>query len=269
MTPDLLQRLHHIIQEGAGDAGQWKRLDNEIVELRPGGPPILRFRPVSAAETPGAVEELCLSYRHAIDQGHVPPLLAITFLVFDVLCIHPFRDGNGRVSRLLTLLALYQHGDQVGPSRKPGAARRGVTRGRLRRPATSQFAALAQWATRPLFPGSITFWPLSAVPTVNLPSGPARFTSRVVPRRGSLRRLSLPFLGKFHSRRPAQTRLARVSAVTWYAVCYESCKKPGRSRVRAAVPERPGERKEVIPLREGKREGNMARLEYVSLWTPV
>jgi Fic family protein len=114
VTPALLQRLHHIIQEGAGDAGQWKRLDNEIVELRPGGPPIVRFRPVSAAETPGAVEELCLSYRHAIDQGHVPPLLAITFLVFDVLCIHPFRDGNGRVSRLLTLLALYQHGYEVG-----------------------------------------------------------------------------------------------------------------------------------------------------------
>ena len=56
ITPDLLQRLHSTIQEGAGDAGQWKRVDNEIVEFRPGGPPVVRFRPVSAAQTPGAAE---------------------------------------------------------------------------------------------------------------------------------------------------------------------------------------------------------------------
>ena len=114
ITPDLLQRLHRTIQEGAGDAGQWKRVDNEIVELRPGGPPVVRFRPVSAAQTTGAVEELCLAYRHAVDQEHIPPLLAIGCLVLDFLCMHPFRDGNGRVSRLLTLLALYQHGYEVG-----------------------------------------------------------------------------------------------------------------------------------------------------------
>jgi len=60
------------------------------------------------------VEELCLVYRHAIDQDHIPPLVAIGALVLDFLCIHPFRDGNGRVSRLLTLLAMYQHGYEVG-----------------------------------------------------------------------------------------------------------------------------------------------------------
>ena len=114
ITPDLFQRLHRIIQEGSGDAGQWKRLDNEIVELRPGAPPIVRFRAVAAAETPAAVDELCLSYRHALDQERVPPLLAMACLVLDFLCIHPFRAGNGRVSRLLTLLALYQHGYEVG-----------------------------------------------------------------------------------------------------------------------------------------------------------
>ena len=114
ITPDLLQRLHSTIQEGAGDAGQWKRVDNEIVEFRPGGPPVVRSRPVSAAQTPGAAEELCLAYRYAVDQEQVPPLLAIACLILDFLCIHPFRDGNGRVSRLLTLLALYQHGYEVG-----------------------------------------------------------------------------------------------------------------------------------------------------------
>jgi Fic family protein len=114
ITPDLLQRLHSTIQEGSGDAGQWKQVDNEIVELREGAPPFVRFRPVKVAETPAAVEELCLLYRHALNQSLAPPLVAVAALVFDFLCIHPFRDGNGRISRLLTLLALYQHGYEVG-----------------------------------------------------------------------------------------------------------------------------------------------------------
>lgn len=114
ITPEVLQRLHRTIQEGAGDAGEWKRAENQIVEWRGGGPPMVRFQPVSVAETPKAVEELCVSYRYALDQGHAPPLVAIAGLVFDFLCIHPFRDGNGRVSRLLTLLALYQQGYEEG-----------------------------------------------------------------------------------------------------------------------------------------------------------
>jgi Fic family protein len=114
ITPELFLRLHKTIQEGGGDAGQWKRVNNEIVELRPGAPPRVRFRPLSAKATPAAVEELCLAYRHAVDQERVQPLVAGASLVFDFLCIHPFRDGNGRVSRLLTLLALYQHGYEVG-----------------------------------------------------------------------------------------------------------------------------------------------------------
>jgi len=114
VTPELLQRLHGIIQEGSGDAGQWKRVSNEIIELREGAPPLVRFRPVSVEETPAAVEELCLVYRHAVNQGIAPPLVSVAALIFDFLCIHPFRDGNGRVSRLLTLLALYQHGYEVG-----------------------------------------------------------------------------------------------------------------------------------------------------------
>jgi Fic family protein len=114
ITPELLQRLHALIQEGSGDAGQWKRVGNEIVELREGAAPRVRFRPVGVAETPDAVEELCLTYRHALNQNLAPPLVAIAALIFDFLCIHPFRDGNGRISRLLTLLALEQHDYEVG-----------------------------------------------------------------------------------------------------------------------------------------------------------
>ena len=107
-------RLHGIIQEGAGDAGQFKRVDNEIVEMRPGQPPVVRFRALAAAATPAGIDELGRSYRHAIDQERVQPLVAVAGAVLDFLCIHPFRDGNGRVSRLLTLLLLYHHGYEVG-----------------------------------------------------------------------------------------------------------------------------------------------------------
>jgi len=114
ITPDLLRTLHRTIQEGSGDAGEWKQVSNEIIELLPGAPPLVRFRPVAVADTPAAVDELCLSYRYVVNQNLAPPLVATAALVFDFLCIHPFRDGNGRVSRLLTLLALYQHGYEVG-----------------------------------------------------------------------------------------------------------------------------------------------------------
>lgn len=101
-------------QQGAGDAGHWKQVENEIVELRQGAAPVVLFRPVSVADTPAAVEELCLAYRHAVAQGETTPLVAVAALVLDFLCIHPFRDGNGRVARLLALLALYHHGYEVG-----------------------------------------------------------------------------------------------------------------------------------------------------------
>lgn len=114
VTPDFLRRLHETTHEGASDAGQWKQKENEIIEFRENAPPTIRFRPVSVADTPAAVEELCLSYRATLNQQQAQPLLAVAGLVFDFLCIHPFRDGNGRISRLLTLLGLYQHGYEVG-----------------------------------------------------------------------------------------------------------------------------------------------------------
>ena len=114
ISPETLRRLPALCQSASGDAGQFKRVDNDIVEYLPGRAPVVRFRCVKAEETPGAVEELCLRYRHALDQENIPPLIAIAALILDFLCIHPFRDGNGRVSRLLTLVVLYQHGYQVG-----------------------------------------------------------------------------------------------------------------------------------------------------------
>ena len=114
ITPDTLKRLHALCQSASRDAGQFKKVDNEVIQLVPGAAPVIRFRCVKAKDTPAAVEELCLLYRHALDQDNIPPLIAIAGLILDFLCIHPFRDGNGRVSRLLTLLALYQHGYEAG-----------------------------------------------------------------------------------------------------------------------------------------------------------
>ena len=114
VSPATIQRLHAICQAGADDAGRWKRRNNEIVELTPGEAPRVRFTPMTAAGTPGAVDELCRLYLETVADEQVPPLIAVGAFVFDFLCIHPFRDGNGRVSRLLTLLLLYQRGFEVG-----------------------------------------------------------------------------------------------------------------------------------------------------------
>jgi Fic family protein len=113
-SPRLLLRLHALTMAGSGDAGAWKSANNEIVELRPGAPPKVRFRPTSAANTPAAVAELCRLYEEETAQAAVPSLITTAALVLDFLCIHPFRDGNGRASRLLTLAELNRHGQRVG-----------------------------------------------------------------------------------------------------------------------------------------------------------
>lgn len=115
IEPETFKRLHALAQEGTiGDAGRWKESQNEIVELDPEGRLEVRFRPVEPTRVPSVVEELCHAYTHSIEQSKIPSLLAVASLVFDFLCIHPFREANGRVSRLLTLLALCHHGYSVG-----------------------------------------------------------------------------------------------------------------------------------------------------------
>ena len=114
ITATTLKHLHALCQQGSGDAGEFKRLDNDIIQLIPGEAPKIRFKCVPAKQTAAAVDELCLLYRHALDQERAMPLIATAAFILDFTCIHPFRDGNGRVSRLLTLLALYQHVHEVG-----------------------------------------------------------------------------------------------------------------------------------------------------------
>lgn len=106
--------LHKDCQESSGDAGQFKRIENDIIQLIPGEAPRIRFKALPSKDTPAAMDELCLAYGHVSNQQTTHSLVAAACFVLDFLCIHPFRDGNGRVSRLITLLALYQHGYEVG-----------------------------------------------------------------------------------------------------------------------------------------------------------
>lgn len=111
VAPETVLRLHALAQGGfSGDAGKWKERDNEIIEFSEHGERRIRFMPAPAADTPKTVQLLCGQYQEAINDQTTPPLLVLSTFVFDFLCIHPFRDGNGRVSRLLTTLLLQQQG---------------------------------------------------------------------------------------------------------------------------------------------------------------
>lgn len=109
-----IRHLHALANAGSGDAGEFKTRDNEIIEILPSGQRRVRFIPTSAKLTARAVEDLCIAFQQLAIAQRVPPLLLVATMVFDLLCIHPFRDGNGRVSRLLTALLLDQYDFRVG-----------------------------------------------------------------------------------------------------------------------------------------------------------
>lgn len=109
-------RLHEMMMSFAGYeyGGKYKTEDNLILEVDADGNRKVRFRPTSARETPSAMEQLELAYMDARVNANVNQLLLIPCVILDFLCIHPFRDGNGRMSRLLSLLLLYKNGFDAG-----------------------------------------------------------------------------------------------------------------------------------------------------------
>ncbi len=115
LRPNMILQLHRDLYKFSGTTvgGSYKAADNVIAETGPDGSERVRFSPVPAWETPQAIEKACAAYDRAVQQG-ADPLLMIPMFVLDFLCIHPFSDGNGRMSRLLTLLLLYRAGYIVG-----------------------------------------------------------------------------------------------------------------------------------------------------------
>lgn len=114
VKPQVILQLHrdmykYLPQQG----GKWKHSDNVIEERLADGAKRVRFVPVKSFLVPGAMDELCDSFNACRGKGEIDDLILIFAFILDFLCIHPFNDGNGRMSRLLTILLLYQAGFEV------------------------------------------------------------------------------------------------------------------------------------------------------------
>jgi Fic family protein len=116
VRPGMILQLHRDLYKFSNSAigGSFKNSDNVIAEKLSDGTKKVRFQPVSAWETPEAIDSLCNAFQESLSDSEMDPLLLIPMFILDFLCIHPFNDGNGRMSRLLTLLLLYRSGYFVG-----------------------------------------------------------------------------------------------------------------------------------------------------------
>lgn len=115
LRPTMILQLHRDLYKFSGMSigGNYKNSDNVIAETDSAGNRFVRFQPVPAWEAPEAIDFACKAYDEAV-QSDADPLLVIPMFILDFLCIHPFNDGNGRMSRLLTLLLLSRSGYIVG-----------------------------------------------------------------------------------------------------------------------------------------------------------
>jgi Fic family protein len=115
LSCDLILEWHRMIYHYTGEkGGAWKSADNAILETRPDGKQVVRYRPVSALAAPEFMDRLIRLFGAAMNEGKTDPLLLAASFILDFECIHPFQDGNGRIGRLLTLLLLYQCGYDAG-----------------------------------------------------------------------------------------------------------------------------------------------------------
>ena len=116
VRPNMILQLHRDLYKFSNLAigGSFKNSDNIIAEELPDGTKRVRFQPVPAWETSEAMDILCSTFVDALADVELDSLILIPMFILDFLCIHPFNDGNGRMSRLMTLLLLYQSGYFVG-----------------------------------------------------------------------------------------------------------------------------------------------------------
>ena len=116
ITRNYILQLHKILFSHMNNpvAGRTKTVQNYISVTYPDGHTAILFTPLAPYETPDALDRICEEYNRVIGNMELEPLIAISVFIHDFLCIHPFNDGNGRMSRLLTTLLLYRNGFYVG-----------------------------------------------------------------------------------------------------------------------------------------------------------
>ena len=116
ITQNYILQLHKILYSHMNNpvAGRTKTVQNYISATYPDGRTAILFTPLAPYETPDALDRICEEYNRVIGNMELEPLIAISVFIHDFLCIHPFNDGNGRMSRLLTTLLLYRNGFYVG-----------------------------------------------------------------------------------------------------------------------------------------------------------
>lgn len=116
LTQNYILQLHKMLYSHMNNpmAGRTKNVQNYITATYPDGHVETLFTPLAPYETPNALNKICNEYNRVIGNMEVEPLIVIPIFIHDFLCIHPFNDGNGRMSRLLTTLLLYRNGFYVG-----------------------------------------------------------------------------------------------------------------------------------------------------------
>ncbi|MBN1827607.1 MAG: Fic family protein [Deltaproteobacteria bacterium] len=114
VTEETCRKLHSLTRGEMWDAGKYKEKDSDIIEKRANGTSSVRFKTVSAKQIPRDMQQLQAVWDDVVEEKRMHPIISLAAYNLDFLCIHPFRDGNGRVSRLLMLLQYYHAGIEVG-----------------------------------------------------------------------------------------------------------------------------------------------------------
>ncbi|MRS05306.1 Fic family protein [bacterium] len=114
VTEETCRKLHTLTRGEIWDAGKYKEKDSDIIEKRANGTSSIRFKTVPAKQTPRSMQQLHTAWKDAVKETEMNRIITLAAYNLDFLCIHPFRDGNGRVSRLLMLLQCYHAGIEVG-----------------------------------------------------------------------------------------------------------------------------------------------------------
>lgn len=247
-----IKTLHKLSRGNIWDAGAYKNKDVDIIQTYPDGRSRVRFKTLAAKDTPRAMTEMIELWQRGLRERSAPPLLLAAALNLDFLCIHPFRDGNGRASRLLFLLACYHCGIEAG---------RYISLERIVEDNKERYYEVLEQSSQRWHEGKHDPWPAMNFLLYILTRACKEFEERV---------------GQMASPRGAKTEMVEhaietISGVFGIADLERLCPGVSRDMIRLLLRDLkarglieclgrgPGAkwRKRVIPLKEGKREGSI------------